>query len=179
MNKSLQLFLDYQNSIRCTEEGNHPKPHRTSHNFAHSTGLSKPPGYNLEWPRVTPIQVTLITRPLAKHHLMTSFKAVQESSSRSNSSPKTAWCTFHVARRHTLSRAYTRSFHLGGITFSARHHALQASLVFPYHLAAHPKPPGITPQAPRRHTSSVTATSFQDFETSSKESQALYIQFIT
>jgi len=54
------------NSIRCTEEGNHPKPRRMSHNLAHSTGLPKPPGYILEWPRVTPIQVTLVTGPPAK-----------------------------------------------------------------------------------------------------------------
>ncbi|QCE07033.1 hypothetical protein DEO72_LG9g2048 [Vigna unguiculata] len=48
---------------KTTEEGNLPEPIRTSHDLAHSTGLPKPPGYNLEWPRVTPIQVTLITRP--------------------------------------------------------------------------------------------------------------------
>ena len=62
------------NSIRCTEEDNHLKPHRTSHNLAHSIGLPKPPGYNLEWPHVTPIQDTLVTKPPAKashreHHL--------------------------------------------------------------------------------------------------------------
>jgi len=54
------------NSIRCNEEGNHPKPCRTSHNLAHSTELPKPPGYNLEWPRVTPIQDTLVIGPPAK-----------------------------------------------------------------------------------------------------------------
>jgi len=32
-----------------------------SHDLAHSTRLPKPPGYNLEWPRVTLIQVTLVT----------------------------------------------------------------------------------------------------------------------
>jgi len=58
------------NSIRCTKEGNHLKPRHTSHNLAHSTGLPKPPGYNLEWPHVTPIQDTLVTGPLVKasHH---------------------------------------------------------------------------------------------------------------
>jgi len=46
------------------------KPHRTSHELAHSTGLPKPPSYNLECPRVTPIQVTLVIGPPAKasHH---------------------------------------------------------------------------------------------------------------
>jgi len=64
------LSLDYKNSIKCTEEGNHPEPRHTSHDLAHSAGLSKPPGYNLEWPRVTPIQVTLVIGPPAKasHH---------------------------------------------------------------------------------------------------------------
>ena len=42
----------------------------------------------------------------------------------------------------------------------AKHHAFQASLVFPYHLTAHPKLPSSTPQAARCHTSSVIATSF-------------------
>jgi len=42
--------------------------------LAHSTGLPKPPGYNQEWSRVTPIRVTLVTGPPAKashheHHL--------------------------------------------------------------------------------------------------------------
>jgi len=57
------LFPDYQKSIRYTEEGNHPKPRRTSHDLTHSTGLPKPLGYKLEWPRVTPIQDTLVTGP--------------------------------------------------------------------------------------------------------------------
>jgi len=92
---------------------------------------------------------------------------------------QTTWHTPHAARRHTLSRASTRSFLPGRITFSARRHAFQASLVFPYHLAAHPKLPGSTPQAARRHTSSVIATGFWHFEASSKEPQALYIQSIT
>jgi len=54
------------NSIRCTEEGNHLKPRRTSHDLAHSTRLPKSSGYNLKWPRVTLIQVTLVTGPLTK-----------------------------------------------------------------------------------------------------------------
>jgi len=62
------------NSISYTEEGNLPEPCRTSHDLAHSTRLPKPPGYNLEWSHVTPIQVTLVTRPLAKHRLMTSIR---------------------------------------------------------------------------------------------------------
>jgi len=34
-----------------------------SHDLAHPTGLSKPPGYNLKWPHVIPIQVALVTGP--------------------------------------------------------------------------------------------------------------------
>ena len=44
---------------------------------------------------------------------------------------------------------------------------------------AHPKSLGSTPQATRRHTSSVTTTGFWHFEASSKEPQTLYIQSIT
>ena len=78
MNISLQLSPNYQNSIRCTEEGNHPKPRRTSHDLAHSTRLPKPPSCNLEWPRVTPIQVTLVTGPQPKHHIMTFIQSYVE-----------------------------------------------------------------------------------------------------
>ena len=60
------MFPDYQNSIRCNKEGNHPKPRRTSHDLAHSTGLPKPPGYNLEWPCVTPLQDALVIGPPTK-----------------------------------------------------------------------------------------------------------------
>jgi len=56
-----------------------------------------------------------------------------------------AWQTPHAVRRHTLSKASTISFPPGGSHFSVRCHAFQASMVFPYHLAAHPKPPGNTP----------------------------------
>jgi len=68
------------NSISYTEEGNLPEPSRTSHDLAHSTGLPKPPGYNLDWPRVTPIQVTLITGPPTKHRLMTFIQSGVEPS---------------------------------------------------------------------------------------------------
>jgi len=55
------------NSSDNTEEGNLPEPIRTSHDLAHSTGLPKPPSYNLEWPRVIPIQVAFVIGPPAKH----------------------------------------------------------------------------------------------------------------
>jgi len=63
------------NSINYTKERNLSKPIRTSHDLAYSTGLPKPPGYNLEWPSVTPIQVTLVTRPSTKHRIMTSIQS--------------------------------------------------------------------------------------------------------
>ena len=56
------VVLRLPNSISYTEEDNVPEPRRTSHDLAHSTGLLKSSGYNLEWPRVTPIQVTLVIR---------------------------------------------------------------------------------------------------------------------
>ncbi|QCD79408.1 hypothetical protein DEO72_LG1g3048 [Vigna unguiculata] len=67
------------NSSDNTEESNLPEPIRTSHDLAHSTGLPKPSGYNLEWPRVTPIQVALVTRPLAKHRIKTFIQSYVES----------------------------------------------------------------------------------------------------
>ena len=132
------------NSVSYTEEGNLLEPRRTSHNLAHSTGLPKPPGYNFEWPRVTPIQVTLIIGPPTKHCLMTSIQSGVGILLTSNSAPITAWQTPHAARRHTLFRASTRSFPPSGIIFSAKRHAFQAYLVFPYHLTAHLKPLGAT-----------------------------------
>ena len=66
------------NSISYTKEGNHLEPNRTSHDLAHSTRLPKPPGYNLEWPRVTPIQVALVTGPRAKYRIKTSFQSCVE-----------------------------------------------------------------------------------------------------
>jgi len=83
--------------------------------LAHSTGLPKPPGYNLEWSRVTPIRVTLVTGPPAKashheHHL----KLCRNLSSRTITKSKplgahltlpskhwvqTAWRASHTARR--------------------------------------------------------------------------------
>jgi len=49
------------------------EPIHTSHDLAHSTGFSKPLGYNIECPRITPIQVTLVSRPPTKHRLKTSI----------------------------------------------------------------------------------------------------------
>jgi len=60
---------------------------------------SKPPSYNLERPRVTPIQATLVTRPPAKHRLKTSIQSCVESFTQSNSAPETTWCLTHIARR--------------------------------------------------------------------------------
>jgi len=126
-----------------------------SHDLAHSTGLPKPPGYNLEWPRLNPIQVTLVTGPPAKashHDLHPKLCRIPPRDQTLHPKPsgaplaslggtwfQTACRTRHAARHHTLFRASTRSFLSGKITFSARRHAFQASLVFPYHLAAHPK----------------------------------------
>ena len=61
------------------------------------TGLPKPPGYNLEWPCVTPIQVTLVTRPPAKHHIMTSIQSCVEILLAIQ--PCTQNCLAHLSRR--------------------------------------------------------------------------------
>jgi len=152
------------NSIRCTEEGNHSKPHRTSHNLAHSVGLPKPPGYDLEWPLVTPIQVTLITRPPAKApHQDTHPKLCRNPpleptlhqkppdtplTSLGKTWFQTAWRTSHTARRQTPSIASVALLPPGRThTAAKRHaHAVATATVFGY------LSPGGLPSAARRHT---------------------------
>jgi len=105
--------------------------------LAHSTRLPKPPSYNLEWSRVTPIRDALVTGPPAKashheHHP----KPCRNPSSRTNSAPKppgapfaslggtwfqTAWRTSHTARRHTTSKASVAPLPPGGTNTAARH----------------------------------------------------------
>jgi len=46
----------YQNSIIITLKRAITRTSPYEPQLAHSTGLPKPPGYNLEWSRVTPIQ---------------------------------------------------------------------------------------------------------------------------
>jgi len=82
-----------------TEEGNLPRPIRTSHDLAHSIGFPKPPSYNIEWSRVTPIRTPLITGPQTNHRLKTSIQSRVESFTQSNSTLETAWRFTHVARR--------------------------------------------------------------------------------
>jgi len=85
--------------------------------LAHSNGLPKPPGYNLEWSRVTLIQVALITGPPAKashheHHLklcrnLSSHITTEQKPSGAHLTSlggiwvQTAWRASHTARRHT------------------------------------------------------------------------------
>jgi len=97
------------NSLDNTDEDNLPKPIHTSHDLAHSTRFPKPVGYNLEWPRVTPIQVALVIGPLAKHHIKTFIQSCVESSSQSNSAPKIALYITRVARRKLVSDRLTVS----------------------------------------------------------------------
>ena len=73
------FILRLSNLLDNTEEGNLPKLIRKSHDLAHSIGLPKPSGYNLEWPHVTPIQVALGTGPLTKHRIKTSIQSCVES----------------------------------------------------------------------------------------------------
>ena len=62
---------DYQNSTRITLKRAIIWTSPYEPQLAHSTGLPKPPGYNLQWSRVIPIRVTLVTGPPAKvsHHV--------------------------------------------------------------------------------------------------------------
>jgi len=85
------------NSSDNTKEGNHLEPICTSHDLAHSIGLPKPLSYNFEWPRVTPIQATLVTRPPIKHCIKTSIQSYIKSLAQSIAASGTAW-------RQTLRR---------------------------------------------------------------------------
>jgi len=85
------------NMLDNTKKGNLSKSIYTTHDFAHSTGLPKPPGYNLEWSHITSIQVTLVTRPSAKHRIKTSIQSRVESSSQSNSALGTTWHLVRIA----------------------------------------------------------------------------------
>jgi len=80
---------DYQISIRITLKRAITRTSPYEPPLAHSTGLPKPPGYNLEWSRVTPIQDTLVTGPPAKaSHHEPPFKRCRKLSSRTNTGPK-------------------------------------------------------------------------------------------
>ena len=64
------MFPDYQISITIHWRGQSSETSSYEPQPAHSTGLPKPPGYNLEWSRVSPIQDALVTGPPTKasHH---------------------------------------------------------------------------------------------------------------
>jgi len=80
---------DYHISIRITLKRAITRTSPYEPQLAHSTGLPKPPGYNLEWLRVTPIQVTLVTRPPAKaSHHEHPLKRCRKLSSRTITEPK-------------------------------------------------------------------------------------------
>jgi len=72
------------NLLANTEEDNLLEPIHTSHDLVHFTGLPKPPSYNLEWPRVTPKQVAVITGPPTKHRLKTFVTSRQDIADLSN-----------------------------------------------------------------------------------------------
>jgi len=135
--------------------------------LAHSTGLPKPPGYNLEWSRVTPIRDALVTRPPAKashheHHP----KPCRNPSSGTNSAPKppgapfallgrtwfqTAWRASHTAKRHAASKASAAPLSPGGTNTVARRLArtgTTATVFGWYRLAAGPASLGTILVAP-------------------------------
>ena len=85
------------------QRGKSPETSSYEPQLAHSTRLPKPPGYNLEWSRVTPIQDTLIIRPSAKashheHHL----KLCRKPFLVHYHWTKTALRTSHAARRNLV-----------------------------------------------------------------------------
>ena len=121
--------------------------------LAHSTGLPKPPVYNLELSRATPIRVTLVTGTPAKashheHHL----KLCRNLSSRTITEPKplgahltspskhwvqTAWRASHTARRHAPAEPSLHRHHLADSALppgATRHHRL----AHPSHAARRP-----------------------------------------
>ena len=94
------MFPDYQSSIRVHWIGQSPETSPYEPQLAHSIGLPKPPGYNLERSSVTPIQDTLVTGPSAKashheHHLKLCRKPFFAHHHRT----KTVYCASHAARR--------------------------------------------------------------------------------
>jgi len=83
------VFPDYQNLIRIHWRGQSSETSPYEPQPAHSTGLRKPPGYNLEWSRVTPIQDALVTGPPAKaSHHEHPLKQWRKLSSRTITGPK-------------------------------------------------------------------------------------------
>ena len=83
------MFPDYQNSIRILWRGQSSETSSYEPQSAHSTGLPKPPGYNLKWSRVTPIQDALVTRPPTKaSHHEHPLKRCRKLPSRTISGPK-------------------------------------------------------------------------------------------
>jgi len=131
--------------------------------LAHSTGLPKPPGYNLEWSCVTPIQVTLVTGPLAKashheHHLKLSRNLSLRTITTSLGGHwvQIAWRVSHTARRHTpvassLHRHHradftmplgaTRRHRLAHPSRVARRHRIVRVFTTPFHLVEPSLPP--------------------------------------
>ena len=107
---------DYQSSIRITLKRAITWTSPYEPQLSHSTGLPKPPGYNLQRSRVILIRVTLITGPPAKaSHHVPHLKLCRNLSSRTIIEPKppgahhmllggtwlqTAWRASHTARRH-------------------------------------------------------------------------------
>ena len=127
-----------QNSSDNTKEGNLLKPIRTSHDLAHSSGLPKPPGYNLEWPRVTPIQVALITRPQTKHHIKTSIKSYVEPSTQSKSAHGIVWRLHRIVGRNwALDHLASIPHHQAPSAFQCSCQPNSAWRNHPFHQAPH------------------------------------------
>ena len=144
---------DYQNSIIITLKRAIIRTSPYEPQLAHSTGLPKPPGYILEWSRVTPIRVTLVTRPPIKvshheHHL----KLYRNLSSCTITELKPLGAHLTSPSKHWVQTAWRASH-------TARRHAPAASSLHRHRWADSTRPPGATrrhrlvlpPRAARRH----------------------------
>ena len=109
--------------------------------LAHSTGLPKPPDYNLEWSRVTPIRVTLVIGPPTKvshheHHL----KLYRNLSSRTITEPKPLAC-ISCRQAHTRFRP-PGGHHTPPGARRLQHHHCIVTAGQTHHAAKRHSPPG-------------------------------------
>jgi len=139
----------YQNTLKIAITRTSPyKPQ-----LAHSTGLPKPPGYNLEGSRVNPIRVTLVTgRPAKASHHEHHLKLCRNLSSRTITEPKPLGAHLTLPGKHSVQTT-KRASH------TARHHAYAASSLHRHRRADCTMLSGAThrhrvahlPRAARRH----------------------------
>ena len=146
---------EYQNSIGITLKRAITQTSPYEPQLAHSTELPKPPGYNLEWSRITPIQDTLVARPPVKasHAARRNLAPDRLAGITHRQAPRT---TVPSQYRHRLADTTTppsalpRRHRLAHPPPVARHPAPTVTIVtgfWHYRLAACLAPPGAIPVA--------------------------------